>query len=666
MQVHVQLPEGTTQTINVPEGSTGLDLAKHLIPDRANQVLGVLVNREIWDATRPLPPDAHVRFLFWEDPEGKYIFWHSSAHLLAHALSRLVPDLRLGTGPPLQEGGFYYDVDTGNTEVNQQLIERIEQLMLELARQQIPIRRKEVPKQEAIRFYQQKGDPYKLELLAEIPDETVTMYEQADFIDLCRGPHLPHTGYIRAVKILNVSQVYWRGDASRPRLTRIYGITFPSEEELHQFLKRREEARQRDHRTLGKQLRLFAFSQRVGSGLPLWLPRGAAIRRELEEFLYREQVQRGYQFVYTPHIARKHLYEVSGHFQKYWHHMFQPFTSPDKDEEYLLRPMNCPHHCEVYRSEPRSYRSLPLRIAEFGTVYRYEQSGELSGLLRVRGFTVDDAHIFCTPEQIEDEFMNVIDLVQFVLNKLGFREFRVQISVRDPEHPEKYIGTPEMWERAENQIRRAVEQMKISASELPGEAAFYGPKLDFVIEDALGRTWQLGTIQLDYNLPERFDLTYMGPDNQLHRPVMIHRAPFGSLERFTGILIEHTAGRFPFWLAPIQVAILPISDKYLDYAHHIATQLRQHMFRVWIDDRDEKISKKIRDAEVEKIPVLLIVGAREAANHTASVRLRGRKDLGAYPLDQIQAWLHHLRTTQTLELEPPSTSPTQSVPATST
>ncbi|NPA34387.1 MAG: threonine--tRNA ligase [Chlorobi bacterium] len=624
--------------VSVPKGTTLREIVEKYYPDRKDEILGAVVNKDIKDFFYEVQEGDRIRPVTWQAPEGKHIFWHSSAHLLAEALESLYPGVKFGTGPAI-ENGFYYDVDLGDRTIGEKEIKQIEKKMLELARRKSPFKKRILSKQEAIEYYKKKGDPYKLEILEGIEDDVVSFYEHGNFVDLCRGPHLPHTGFIKAVKITNVAGAYWRGDPSKPQLTRIYGISFPTKEELKEYLRRLEEAKKRDHRVLGKQLGIFTFSQNVGSGLPLWLPNGAVLRKQLEDFLYREQVKRGYKFVYTPHIARKHLYEISGHFQKYHHHMFQPFTSPDETEEYILRPMNCPHHCEIYKSEPRSYRDLPLRLAEFGTVYRYEQSGELSGLLRVRGFTVDDAHIFCRPDQVLDEFKSVIDLVLFVFKKLGFEDFSAQISVRDPNNKEKYIGDDELWEQAEKSIQQAAEEMKLPARVMEGEAAFYGPKLDFMVRDALGREWQLGTIQVDYNLPQRFDLTYMGPDNKLHRPVMIHRAPFGSIERFVGVLIEHTEGKFPLWLAPIQVAILTISEKFVDYAKQVEQKLKDAGFRTLLDDSDEKINKKILKAEKQRIPYMAVIGQREAEEGTVAVRSRGRKQIGTMTVEEFIEFL---------------------------
>ncbi|MGB5978953.1 MAG: threonine--tRNA ligase, partial [Cyclobacteriaceae bacterium] len=545
------------------------------------------------------------------DTEGKSAFWHSSAHLLAEALEALYPGIKLGIGPPI-DNGFYYDVDFGDKEFSGEHLEKVEQKMTELARQKNEFVRKPIAKDEAVSYYKNKGDEYKLDLLEGLEDGTITFYTQGSFTDLCRGPHIPHTGFVKAIKLMNVAGAYWRGDEKNKQLTRIYGITFPKAKELKEYLERLEEAKKRDHRKLGKELDLFTFSEKVGLGLPLWMPKGAALRERLESFLRKAQVKAGYDPVVTPHIAQKELYVTSGHYEKYGEDSFQPIHTPNEDEEFLLKPMNCPHHCEIYKSRPRSYRDLPIRFAEFGTVYRYEQSGELHGLTRVRGFTQDDAHIFCRPDQVEDEFIKVIDLVLYVFSALGFEDFTAQVSLRDPENKTKYIGSDDLWEKAEAAILHSVKTKGLPYVIETGEAAFYGPKLDFMVKDALGRQWQLGTIQVDYNLPNRFELEYIGADNARHRPVMIHRAPFGSMERFIGLLIEHTGGNFPLWLSPEQVAVLPISEKFHDYAEEVFRSLQQHDITGFIDFRDEKVQRKIRDAEVKKTPFMLIVGEKEA------------------------------------------------------
>ncbi|GIV38360.1 MAG: threonine--tRNA ligase [Thermonema sp.] len=637
-KIKITLPDGSVR--EYPKGVTGLEIARSISEGLARNVLAALVDGEIWDATRPIEKDAQVRLLTWNDEEGKYAFWHSSAHLLAEALEALYPGVKFGIGPPSERGGFYYDVDLSEVEslkgrgLSEDDLPKIEAKMKELARQKNPYVRKEVSKQEAIEFFKKKGDPYKLELLEELNDGEITFYQQGNFIDLCRGPHIPHTGFIKAVKLLNVAGAYWRGDEKRPQLTRIYGITFPKEAELKDYLHKLEEAKKRDHRKLGKELELFTFSDKVGAGLPLWLPKGAVLRERLENFLRRAQVKAGYQQVVTPHIGKKDLYVTSGHWEKYGKDSFQPIRTPE-DEEYLLKPMNCPHHCEIYKSRPRSYRDLPLRLAEFGTVYRYEQSGELHGLTRVRGFTQDDAHIFCRPDQVKEEFAKVIDLVLYVFKALGFDEYTAQISLRDPNNKEKYFGKDEDWERAEREIIEVAQEKGLNTVTVEGEAAFYGPKLDFMVSDALGRKWQLGTIQVDYQLPARFELEYIGADNQRYRPVMIHRAPFGSLERFVAVLLEHCAGNLPLWLAPEQVAVLPISDKYADYADQVMSRLMEEDIRGFVDHRAEKIGRKIRDAEVKKIPYMLIVGEKEAEEGNVAVRRHGEGDKGTFSLEDF-------------------------------
>ncbi|WP_038032357.1 threonine--tRNA ligase [Thermonema rossianum] len=637
-KIKITLPDGSVR--EYPKGVTGLEIARSISEGLARNVLAALVDGEIWDATRPIEKDAQVRLLTWNDEEGKYAFWHSSAHLLAEALEALYPGVKFGIGPPSERGGFYYDVDLSEVEslkgrgLSEDDLPKIEAKMKELARQKNPYVRKEVSKQEAIEFFKKKGDPYKLELLEELNDGEITFYQQGNFIDLCRGPHIPHTGFIKAVKLLNVAGAYWRGDEKRPQLTRIYGITFPKEAELKDYLHKLEEAKKRDHRKLGKELELFTFSDKVGAGLPLWLPKGAVLRERLENFLRRAQVKAGYQQVVSPHIGKKDLYVTSGHWEKYGKDSFQPIRTPE-DEEYLLKPMNCPHHCEIYKSRPRSYRDLPLRLAEFGTVYRYEQSGELHGLTRVRGFTQDDAHIFCRPDQVKEEFAKVIDLVLYVFKALGFDEYTAQISLRDPNNKEKYFGKDEDWERAEREIIEVAQEKGLNTVTVEGEAAFYGPKLDFMVSDALGRKWQLGTIQVDYQLPARFELEYIGADNQRYRPVMIHRAPFGSLERFVAVLLEHCAGNLPLWLAPEQVAVLPISDKYADYADQVMSRLMEEDIRGFVDHRAEKIGRKIRDAEVKKIPYMLIVGEKEAEEGNVAVRRHGEGDKGTFSLEDF-------------------------------
>jgi len=638
--IRVTLPDGSVR--EYPKGSTGLEIAAQISEGLARNVLAAKVNGVVQDATRPIDNDATVQLLTWNDPEGKATFWHSSAHLLAEALESLYPGVKFGIGPAI-ETGFYYDVDLNGQHFSQDDFRKVEDKMLELARQKNAYVRKPVGKADAIAYFEEKGDPYKIDLLQGLEDGSITFYTQGGFTDLCRGPHIPNTGFIKAARLMNVAGAYWRGDEKNKMLTRIYAVTFPKQKELDDYLHLLEEAKKRDHRKLGKELDLFAFSEKVGQGLPLWLPKGALVRERLENFLRRAQVRAGYQPVVTPHIGSKQLYVTSGHWEKYGKDSFQPIHTPDEDEEFLLKPMNCPHHCEIYKTKPRSYRDLPLRLAEFGTVYRYEQSGELHGLTRVRGFTQDDAHIFCRPDQVKDEFMKVIDLVLYVFKSLGFNDYSAQVSLRDPENREKYIGSDELWERAESAIIEAAAEKGLTTVMELGEAAFYGPKLDFMVRDALGRKWQLGTIQVDYNLPNRFELEYVGADNQKHRPVMIHRAPFGSMERFIAILIENTAGNFPLWLSPDQIAILPISEKYEDYANDLFFALQEHDIRGFVDLRDEKIGRKIRDAEVNKVPYMLIVGEKEQADGTISVRRKGGAatgqggDLGSMSVDAFVA-----------------------------
>ncbi|MEP0367522.1 MAG: threonine--tRNA ligase [Cyclobacteriaceae bacterium] len=624
--IKITLPDGSVRAY--PSGSTALDIAKSISEGLARNVLAAKVNGEVIDSFRPIAEDSTLSLLTWNDPEGKSTMWHSSAHLMAEALEALYPGVKLGIGPPI-DNGFYYDVDFGDQEFDAENLKAIEDKMLELARQKNEFVRKDISKADAVEYYTEKGDEYKLELIDGLDDGSITFYTQGNFTDLCRGPHIPNTGFVKAAKVLSIAGAYWRGDENRKQLTRLYGITFPKQKELTEYLEMLEEAKKRDHRKIGKELGLFAFSEKVGKGLPLWLPKGAVLRERLENFLKKAQVKAGYEQVVTPHIGSKELYVTSGHYAKYGADSFQPIHTPAEDEEFLLKPMNCPHHCEIYKSRPRSYKDLPIRFAEFGTVYRYEQSGELHGLTRVRGFTQDDAHIFCRPEQVKDEFAKVIDLVLYVFNVLGFSDFTAQISLRDPENPDKYIGSDENWNIAESAIAEVAAEKGLNTVVETGEAAFYGPKLDFMVKDALGRSWQLGTIQVDYTLPERFELEYMGADNEKHRPVMIHRAPFGSMERFVAILIESTAGNFPLWLAPEQIAILPISEKYHDYAKALYLQLQEEDIRGFVDERDEKIGKKIRDAEVKKIPFMLIVGEKESEEGTVSVRAHGKGDQGS-------------------------------------
>ncbi len=624
--INITLPDGSVRQYEA--GVSSLDIAKSISEGLARNVLAAKVNGEVWDANRSIHTDAKLVLLTWNDTEGKSTFWHSSAHLMAEALEVLYPGVKLGIGPSI-ENGFYYDVDFGEHSFSSDDFEKIEAKMLVLAKAKNEYQREEVSKADATHYFQEKGDEYKLELIEGLTDGEITFYKQGAFTDLCRGPHLPHTGFIKAVKLMNVAGAYWRGDEKNNMMTRIYGVTFPKAKELKEYLELLEEAKKRDHRKLGKELELFMFSEKVGMGLPLWLPKGTILRERLEAFLRKAQVRAGYQPVVSPHIGSKALYVTSGHYEKYGEDSFQPIKTPHEGEEFLLKPMNCPHHCEMYNARPRSYRELPVRFAEFGTVYRYEQHGELHGLTRVRGFTQDDAHIFCRPDQVKEEFKKVIDLVLYVFNALGFENYTAQVSLRDPENKQKYIGEDEQWERAEREIQEAADEKKLVTTVETGEAAFYGPKLDFMVRDALGRSWQLGTIQVDYQLPQRFDLTYVGADNQKHRPVMIHRAPFGSLERFVAILIEHCAGNFPLWLSPDQFAILPISEKYHNYAETLSLELQEAGMRGFVDQRDEKIGRKIRDAEVQKTPFMLIVGEKEQEEKSISVRKKGEGDLGS-------------------------------------
>ncbi|AEL26852.1 threonine--tRNA ligase [Cyclobacterium marinum] len=613
------------------KGVTSLEIALSISEGLARNVLAAKINGEIWDATRAIDQDVSIELLTWKDEGGKSTFWHSSAHLLAEALEALYPGIKFGIGPPI-ENGFYYDVDFGDKTLEGAELEKIEAKMIELARQKNEFVRKDISKQDAVGYFKEKGDEYKLDLLERLEDGTITFYEQGGFTDLCRGPHIPHTGYVKAVKLLNIAGAYWRGDEKNKMLTRIYGITFPKAKELKEYLHMLEEAKKRDHRKLGRELELFTFSEKVGLGLPLWLPKGTLLRERLVSFLKKEQDHTGYQQVITPHIGHKALYETSGHYEKYGKDSFQPIATPHEGEEFLLKPMNCPHHCEIYKHKPRSYKDLPVRYAEFGTVYRYEQSGELHGLTRVRGFTQDDAHIFCRQDQVKEEFIKVIDLVLYVFKALGFDNYTAQISLRDPDNMEKYIGDEEAWNKAEQAIIEAAEEKGLDTVTETGEAAFYGPKLDFMVKDALGRSWQLGTIQVDYQLPQRFELEYTGSDNQKHRPVMIHRAPFGSLERFVAVLIEHCAGNFPLWLAPEQLVILPISEKYAEYASKVKALLADNDITGEIDNRDEKIGRKIRDAEVKKIPFMVIVGEKEQEENKISLRKHGEGDIGSFEL----------------------------------
>ena len=636
--INITLPDGSTR--KVESGTTAYDVAMDISEGLARNVLAAEVNGEVWDPQREIHSDASLKLLTWNDDAGKSTLWHSSAHLLAEALESLYPGVKFWVGPPI-EHGFYYDVDFGDQTFTDKDFTAVEQKMLELAKAKNPFVRKEISKAEAIAYFTEKGDEYKLDLLEGLEDGTITLYTQGNFTDLCRGPHMPHTGFVKAAKVMSIAGAYWKGDESNKQLTRVYGITFPKKQELTAYLELLEQARARDHRKLGKEMDLFAFSEKVGQGLPLWLPKGAELRSRLEDFLKEAQRKAGYQGVITPHIGNKELYITSGHYAKYGADSFQPIQTPAEGEEYLLKPMNCPHHCEVYKARPRSYRDLPVRFAEFGTVYRYEQSGELHGLTRVRGFTQDDAHIFCTADQVKEEVSNVIDLVLYIFDILDFKDFVVQVSLRDPENPEKYIGSDENWEKAERAIQEVAEEKGLNTIVELGEAAFYGPKLDFMVRDAIGRKWQLGTVQIDYNLPERFELEYVGADNSKHRPVMIHRAPFGSMERFVAILIEHCAGKFPLWLTPEQVKILPISDRFNEYAKGVSKVLENHDIRALVDDRSEKVGKKIRDAELEKIPYMLIVGESEAAEGTVSVRRQGEGDVGGM---SVEAFAERIRS----------------------
>ena len=630
--IKITFPDGAVREYD--EGVSAMDIAKSISEGLARNVLAAEVNGEVWDASRPINTDVNLKLFTWKETEGKATYWHSSAHLMAEALEALYPGTKFGIGPAI-ENGFYYDVDTGDKVLTPEDLKKIEQKILELARQKNEFVRKEVSKADAIKFFTDKEDEYKLELLEDLEDGQITFYTQGEFTDLCRGPHIPNTGTIKAVKLLSLAGAYWRGDETRKQLTRIYGITFPKQKELTEYLVLLEEAKKRDHRKLGAEMGLFMFSEKVGSGLPMWLPKGTQIRERLQNFLKEEQEKQGYQMVITPHIGHKNLYVTSGHYEKYGEDSFQPIKTPREGEEFLLKPMNCPHHCEIYANRPHSYKELPLRIGEFGTVYRYEQSGELHGLSRVRGFTQDDAHIFCTPEQVKGEFLDVVALTKKVLEKMGFEQFTAQVSLRDPNNPEKYIGSDENWESAQRAIIEAVEEVGMEATHVEGEAAFYGPKLDFMIKDALGRSWQLGTIQVDYTLPERFELEYIGADNQKHRPVMIHRAPFGSMERFMSILIEHTAGKFPLWLTPEQFVLIPVDNKFVGYAEEVEKELAKHDIRGFIDDRNETIGKKIRDNELKKIPFLLIIGEKEIEAKAVAVRRQSEGDKGVMTIEEF-------------------------------
>jgi len=624
--IQVTFPDGTIREYE--KGTSALQVAMSISEGLARNVLAARVNGQVKDAVLPINENCELQLLTWNDTDGKSTMWHSSAHLMAEALEFHFPGVKLAIGPPVNSG-FYYDVDFMDYSISEKDLEKIEQKMKELAKAKNPFVRQEISKADAIAYFTEKQDPYKLELLSELEDGTITFYTQGNFTDLCRGPHIPDTGFIKAVKLTAIAGAYWRGDEKNKQLTRIYGVTFPKQSELLEHLERLEEAKRRDHRKLGKELELFTFSQKVGQGLPMWLPKGAALRERLENFLKKAQKKAGYQQVITPHIGNKELYVTSGHYEKYGADSFQPIRTPDPNEEFYLKPMNCPHHCEIFRAKPRSYKELPARFAEFGTVYRYEQSGELHGLTRVRGFTQDDAHIFCTQEQVKEEFKNVIDIVLYVLKTLNFHNFKAQISLRDKVNRDKYIGSEENWVKAEQAIIEAAAEKELTTVVAYGEAAFYGPKLDFMVQDAIGREWQLGTIQVDYNLPERFELEYVGADNQKHRPVMIHRAPFGSMERFVAVLLEHCAGDFPLWLSTEQFIVLPISDKYNEYAEKVLEFLNNYDIRGLVDDRNEKIGKKIRDAELAKVPFMLIVGEKEFESNLVSVRQRTIGDHGS-------------------------------------
>ncbi|MBN8575610.1 MAG: threonine--tRNA ligase [Cytophagales bacterium] len=631
-EVTITLPDGSARKFAA--GVKGIEIAQSISEGLARNALAIEVNGEIWDLSRPITGDAAIKIFTWNDKGGKYAFWHSSAHLFAEALEALYPGVKFGIGPPI-ENGFYYDVDLGDRPFGDEELAAVEKKMTELAKTNSPFVRRDVSKKEAIEYFTRKGDEYKLELIDGLADGSITFYQQGNFVDLCRGPHIPATGTIKAIKLLSVAGAYWRGDEKNKMLKRIYGITFPKQKELDEYLHVLEEAKKRDHRKLGKELELFAFSDKVGQGLPLWLPKGTILRERLEQFMRRAQIRAGYDPVVTPHIGSKQLYVTSGHYEKYGKDSFQPIHTPDENEEFLLKPMNCPHHCEIYKVKPRSYKDLPIRLAEFGTVYRYEQSGELHGLTRVRGFTQDDAHIFCRPDQVKNEFIKVIDLVLFVFKSLGFENYTAQVSLRDAENKAKYIGEDALWERAEREIQEAADERGLKTIAVKGEAAFYGPKLDFMVKDALGRSWQLGTIQVDYQLPQRFELEYIGSDNQKHRPVMIHRAPFGSMERFVAVLIEHCAGNFPLWLAPEQLAVLPISERFNEYAQQVLDTLKNTDIRGFLDDRNEKIGRKIRDAEVSKVPFMLLVGEKEAAEGKVAVRKHGLGDQGVMDLKEF-------------------------------
>ncbi|OJV52240.1 MAG: threonine--tRNA ligase [Bacteroidetes bacterium 43-16] len=630
--INLRFPDGAVRSYE--PGISGLDVAKSISEGLMRKVLAVSLDGKIVDAFGPITTDGEIKFLTWDDEGGKSTFWHSSAHLMAEALQHFYPDTKFAIGPPIDKG-FYYDIDLGDVKITDTDLEQIEKKMKELAGKKERFARQEVAKADAIKYFTEKQDPYKLELIDGLEDGHITFYTQGDFTDLCRGPHIPNTGFIKAIKLTNIAGAYWRGDEKNKMLTRIYGVTFPSNKELEEYNTMMEEARKRDHRKLGKELELFAFSERVGAGLPLWLPKGAMLRERLQQFLQKAQIESGYLPVITPHIGNINLYKTSGHYEKYGADSFQSIKTPHEGEEFMLKPMNCPHHCEIYKTSPKSYKDLPVRFAEFGTVYRYEQAGELHGLTRVRGFTQDDAHLFCRPDQVKDEFKKVIDLVLYVFQSLGFTDYTAQVSLRHQTDRAKYIGTEENWDIAENAIREAAAEKGLNTVEEYGEAAFYGPKLDFMVKDAIGRSWQLGTIQVDYNLPERFELEYVDSDNSRKRPVMIHRAPFGSMERFVAVLLEHCSGKLPLWLVPTQVKVLPISDKFMEYAEEIAAELKRKEIRCEIDDRQEKIGRKIRDTELEKVPYMLIVGEKEMESKTIGVRKQSVGDLGAQTVEEF-------------------------------
>ena len=630
--IEIRFPDQTVRTYE--KGTTPFEVAQSISEGLARNVLSAAYDGNTVEASTPLEKDGNIQLFTWNDPAGKTAFWHSSAHILAQSIMALYPEAKLTIGPAI-ENGFYYDVDFGGASFSEKDLPALEKQFLTFAREKFEFKMRMCSKAEALDFYQKESNPFKVELIENLEDGTISFCDHADFTDLCRGGHIPHTGFVKAVKLLSVAGAYWRGDETQPQLTRIYGVSFPKQKELTEYLALLEEAKKRDHRKLGKELELFTFSQKVGQGLPLWLPKGAALRERLENFLKTAQAKAGYEQVISPHIGNKELYMTSGHYEKYGADSFQPIQTPADGEEFLLKPMNCPHHCEIYKTKPWSYRDLPKRYAEFGTVYRYEQSGELHGLTRVRGFTQDDAHIFCMPEQLDEEFKKVIDLVLYVFNSLGFENFTAQVSLRDPEKPEKYIGDTQNWELAEQSIINATQEKNLDYVIETGEAAFYGPKLDFMVKDALGRKWQLGTIQVDYNLPERFDLTYKGSDNELHRPVMIHRAPFGSMERFVAILLEHTGGNFPLWLMPKQVNILCVSEKHKNYAQKVLNFLENHEIRALLDDRNETIGKKIRESELSKVPYMIILGEKEAETQTVSLRKHQKGDVGSFVLETV-------------------------------